>query len=298
MDSIVQEVDVRTGLVVSEWHSLGHIPIADSYATPATSAYFDAFHLNSIQLLPHDRMLVSARDTSAVYDIDRRTGRIRWTLGGKASTFRLGAGARFHFQHDAQMRSQNRISLFDDGAGPPSFEKSSRGLILALNPRRRTATVVHQYRRPGPDTLADSEGDVQALPGGDEFVGFGSTPYFSEFSASGRLLFDGALPVDDGSYRVFSFPWQATPRMPPVAVAHRISGSRVAIAVSWNGATTAAAWQVLAGAATGPLRPVSAVADRSFETQITVAGAAVRFELRALGSRGQVLGHSAVVGAS
>lgn len=72
----------------------------------------------------------------------------------------------------------------------------------------------------------------------------------------------------------------------------------MAIAVSWNGATTAAAWQVLAGAATGPLRPVSAVADRSFETQITVAGAAVRFELRALGSRGQVLGHSAVVGAS
>ena len=52
LDSIVQEVDIRTGLVVWEWHALGHIPLADSYATPATSAYFDAYHMNSIEPLP------------------------------------------------------------------------------------------------------------------------------------------------------------------------------------------------------------------------------------------------------
>jgi len=37
LDSIVQEVDVRTGLVVWEWHSYGHIPLAQSYATPASA---------------------------------------------------------------------------------------------------------------------------------------------------------------------------------------------------------------------------------------------------------------------
>ena len=53
IDAIVQEVDVRTGLVTWEWHALGHIPLRDSYATPANSAFYDAFHINSIQPLAH-----------------------------------------------------------------------------------------------------------------------------------------------------------------------------------------------------------------------------------------------------
>ena len=80
---MVQEVDVRTGLVVWEWHAYGHIPLADSYATPANSASYDAYHLNSIDFRPPNRVLVSARDTSAIYLVDRATGRIRWTLGGR-----------------------------------------------------------------------------------------------------------------------------------------------------------------------------------------------------------------------
>ncbi len=207
LDSMIQEVDVRTGLVMWEWHSLGHIPLADSYATPSNNVSDDAFHLNSIQQLAHDRLLVSARDTSAVYEINRRTGAIVWTLGGKASSFRLGRGARFYFQHDAQMLGHDRISLFDDGAGPPIRERSSRGLILALDQRRHIATVARQFKRPGP-TSAESEGNLQSLPRGNVFVGFGATPFFSEFSATGRLMFDGALPVDDGSYRAYRYPWQ------------------------------------------------------------------------------------------
>ena len=295
LDSIVQEVDIRTGLVVWEWHSFGHIPLADSYVTPSASATFDAYHLNSIQVLRGGRLLVSARDTSAVYEIDRASDRIVWTLGGKASSFRLGRGARFFFQHDALMLPHARLSLFDDGAGPPSFERASRGLVLALDRRRHKATVVAQYHRPGRPTLAESEGNVQTLAGGNEFVGFGATPYFSEFSAAGRLLFDAALPADDGSYREFRFPWQATPAAPPVAVARRTSASRVVISVSWNGATAVARWQLLAGASTRSLRPVLSVAARGFETRLTVTSRAGSFALRALGAHGRVLGQSAPV---
>ncbi len=32
-DSVVQEIDVKTGLVMWEWHALGHIPLHDSYNT-------------------------------------------------------------------------------------------------------------------------------------------------------------------------------------------------------------------------------------------------------------------------
>ena len=140
LDSLIQEVDIRTGLVVWEWHGLGHIPLGDSYATTATSSTDDVYHLNSIEMLSGGRLLVSARDTSAVYEIDQATGRIAWTLGGKASSFRLGPGARFYFQHDAQMLPGNRVSLFDDESGPPNEARSSRGLILALDLRDHTAT--------------------------------------------------------------------------------------------------------------------------------------------------------------
>ena len=239
-------------------------------------------------------MLLSARDTSAVYELDQRTGRILWTLGGKASTFRLAHGARFYFQHDATLLVRDRVSLFDDGAGPPAFEPESRGLILALNTRRHVARVVHQFVRPGHQTSAESEGSVQQLAGGNAFVGFGATPFFSEFSASGRLRFDAALPTDDGSYREYLFPWRATPRTRPVAVARRASGNAIAIDVSWNGSTTVTRWRVLARRS-GALVPVTTVADRGFDTRITVHGSAGSFVVRALGKRGRVLGQSAPV---
>ncbi len=298
LDALVQEVDIRTGLVVWEWHAFGHIPLADSYATPALSADYDAFHFNSIQELPANRVLVSARDTSAIYEIDRTSGRILWKLGGKASTFKLGRGARFYFQHDAQLLSGGRVSLFDDEAGPPFEAPQSRGLILSLDVRHRTARVARQYHRPGGHTLAQSEGSVQTLPGGNVFVGFGSTEFFSEFSAGGKLLFDAHLPTDDGSYREYTFPWSATPRTRPDVVVHRSSPTRVSVYVSWNGATTVARWQVLAGAGASSLAPVSTVTKRNFETRIDISSTAGVFRLRALGPGGRVLASSAVVSPS
>ncbi len=289
LDSIVQEVDVRTGLVVWEWHSLGHIPLAESYATAQTSAYFDAYHLNSIQQLPGGRVLVSARDTSAVYEIDKASGRIAWTLGGKASSFRLGRGARFFFQHDAQLLPGARVSLFDNEAGPPFEAASSRGLILALDLRHRRATLLRQYRRPE-DTLAQSEGSLQTLPNGSLFEGFGAEPFFSAFAPGGRLQFDGSLPADDGSYRAFAFRWQASPRTRPVTVAQTVSPGHVAIYVSWNGATDVVRWQVLAAG-----RPIKSAPDRSFETRIGVTSGASTFAVRAIGSNGKTLATSKAV---
>ena len=101
------------------------------------------------------------------------------------------------------------------------------------------------------------------LPGGDAFAGFGATPYFSEFTNAGKLVFDASLPADDGSYRVYSFPWSTTPTTKPAVAAQRVDPSTVAVYASWNGATTVARWQVLAGADAGSLQPVAAgAADR------------------------------------
>ena len=279
LDAIVQEVDVATGLVVWEWHALGHIPLSQSYATPANSAFYDAFHINSIQALRGGRVLVSARDTSAVYEIARAGGRILWTLGGKASDFRLGRGARFWFQHDARLLPGGRVSLFDDEAGPPQKAPSSRALVLRLDRRRMRATVERSLRR-AQDTSAQSEGSVQAMPGGGFFAGFGAQPWFSQWDARGRLVFDAKLPDDDGSYRVYRFPWRASPRTRPTAAVQ--DG---AVHVSWNGATEVARWQVRAGG-----RTIAAAPRSGFETRIPVPAGATALTVRALDARGRVLG--------
>jgi len=232
-----------------------------------------------------------------VYNVDRVGGRILWTLGGSASNFRMGRGAEFHFQHDAHMRRDGRITLFDDGAGPPMLEPHSRGIVLALNARRHKATLVRQFAR-STDTSAQSEGSVQTLPGGNVFVGFGSTPFFSEFSSRGRLLFDASLPQDDGSYRAYRAKWRATPRTRPAIAVHRAGGSGVSVYASWNGATRVARWRILAGQSASSLKPVATVRKRSFETRADLAGTATTFAVRALDSDGRVLGTSAAVPAN
>ncbi|NED60298.1 hypothetical protein G3I15_05085, partial [Streptomyces sp. SID10244] len=70
---------------------------------------YDPFHINSIALDPDGDLVISMRDTSTVYDVDIRTGAIKWRLGGKHSTFTLGRGVQFAFQHDAEFASPNTI---------------------------------------------------------------------------------------------------------------------------------------------------------------------------------------------
>ena len=283
-DSVAQEIDIRTGLVMWEWHGYGHIPLRDSDVTLKTSPVYDAYHFNSLNPLPGGRILISARDTSAIYSVRQVGGQVQWTLGGRASSFRMGRGAMFHFQHDARPLPGDRISLFDDQAGPPDYARASRGLVLALDLRRHVATVARQYLRGGP-SLARSEGSMQTLTGGGALVGFGATPWISQFSATGRLVFDASLPADDGSYRALRYDWHATPRTRPTVVPSA-TGGQVALYVSWNGATEVARWQVRSAGHT-----LATVPDRAFETRIAVPSRQ-SYTVRALDATGHVLAES------
>ena len=95
-DAIVQEVDIKTGLVMFEWHAYGHVALDDSYwprpASPATP--WDYFHVNSISLDPwgDGNFLISARNTWAGYEIDHDTGQVLWRLGGRYSSFKMDPG--------------------------------------------------------------------------------------------------------------------------------------------------------------------------------------------------------------
>jgi Arylsulfotransferase (ASST) len=116
----VQEVDLRSRRVLFDWASAGHVALDESYAKRPKnpSALYDYFHVNSIEIDTDGNLLVSARNTHAVYKISRRTGRIMWRLGGKRSDYSLGPGVRFAWQHDARRQRDRTISVFDKGRRP------------------------------------------------------------------------------------------------------------------------------------------------------------------------------------
>ncbi len=117
IDSIAQEINIATNRVVWEWNALAHVPVSASYAPYIPGLPYDYFHMNSIQELPDGRLLISARNTSAVYSIDMKTGKIAWELSGRHPSFRMGRGTRFFWQHDAQLNGGGLLTVFDDGAG-------------------------------------------------------------------------------------------------------------------------------------------------------------------------------------
>jgi hypothetical protein len=291
LDCIVQEVDIATGKVLWEWHAFGHVHLAESYAGKPTAKPYDFFHVNSVQQLPNGNLLVSARHTSGVYEINKHTGKIVWVLGGKHSSFKVGKGANFAWQHDAQMLPDGTITVFDNGAGLYKSESQSRALRIRLSGQR--ATLVRGYAHK-PSLLSENEGNVQVLPDGNLFVGFGSSPYFSEFRSGGRQLFSIRMKAPLQSYRAYRFGWWGQPTSPP-SISVSPSTGRTRVYASWNGATAVASWQVLAGPNPGALTPVASGQRSSFETVLSTPNPGPYYAVRALASDGRTLGTSPAV---
>jgi hypothetical protein len=293
LEGVVQEVDVPTKLVMWEWHSLGRVDLTESYSkAPAlvTNPY-DYFHINSVTTDKHGNLLVSARNTWAIYDINHHTGQIMWRLGGKRSSFALGPGVAFADQHNAEWQPDGTLTLFDDEGGPP-VKPPSRGEVVKLDRAKGTATLVKEYVRTPPLTT-NSQGNLQALPGGGWMIGWGGLPNFTEFDSTGAVIFDAQFPRGEFSYRVYRLPWSGQPLTRP-AIAARTAGSTNTVYATWNGATTVASWQLLTGASASHVTAVSTTPRSGFETTIP-APAAPFYQVKALSTAGRVLGSSKVI---
>jgi hypothetical protein len=294
-DSVVQEIDVKTGLVMWEWHALGHIPLRDSYAPMHhTSVNWDYVHVNSIDPGPDGNLLLSARNTWTIYDVDIHTGAFIWRIGGKYSTFERGPGTVFRWQHDARWQSGGLISVFDNGSSPPE-EKQSRGLLLDPNTTTHTVTLVKQFTNPNATLLASSQGDLLSLPGGNWLMGYGGLPNFTEYNSSGQVLFDATLGTGVQDFRTFLAPWSAQPKTAPAIAAQTAGTDQLTVEASWNGATTVASWRVLAGPSTTSLAPVTTAAKNGFETTISVHTSQPYIAVAALSSSGSTLATSPAI---
>ncbi len=296
-DGVVQEIDVKTGLVMWEWHALGHVPLTDSTLKPPNSTYpWDYIHVNSIDPGNFKNVLLSSRNMCALYDVDIKTGGFNWQLGGKHSTFKLGPGAKTYFQHDAEWQPGGLISVFDNGASPPK-EKQSRGVLLKPNFANKTVTLSKAYTNPTHKLLAVAQGNMLGLPGGNWLMGYGNDPNFTEYSSSGEVLLDGTLGKGVQNFRTYLSLWSGHPTTPPAIAATR-GASSVTLNTSWNGATDVASWEFLAGESPSVLVPIATVPKAGFETAtalttpVYVKAAALYVESRALDANGNVLGSS------
>jgi hypothetical protein len=293
-DSVIEEIDVKTGLVMWQWHALGHIPLRDSLNHVSGGEYpWDYVHINSVSPGSSGDVLLSARNTWTLYDVDLHSGGFRWLLGdGPHSSFKLGSGVRFYWQHDAELQPDGSISLFDNGSDPPK-EKQSSGLLLRPDFSNHTVALLKRFANPSKTLLASSQGNTLSLPGGDWLLGYGGLPNFTEFDAAGHVLLDGTLGKNVQNFRTYLSPWSAQPSTPPALAVQAASGGAT-VEASYNGATGVATWQVLAGPADA-LAPVATAPRQGFQTTLHVTTAGPDVAVRALGANGQVLGTSGAV---
>ena len=294
LDGIAQEIDIETGEVIFEWHSLDHVGLDEcSYEPPPDLVNaFDYFHINSIAEDGDDHLLVSARRTSAVYRIDRRSGEVIWRLGGEKSDFAMGEGARFAFQHDARRQADGTVTLFDNKGA--EMDEPSRGIRLKLDEGAMKATLVQEYTHPE-EPFATYQGNVQVLPNGNVFVGWGSAPYLTEYGGDGGLLFDAGFPEEVESYRAFRSPWEGLPKDRPAVAAGPGSEDRVKLYASWNGATEVDTWEVLAGPDPEGLESLGSAPRKGFETAIAFTTDEPYVAVRAKDRSGRALGTSEAV---
>ena len=287
LDNVIQEVDVATGRLLFEWHSVGDVALRESHDRRVPGEMFDYFHLNSVEVGPDGDLLISARNTCALYQIDRTTAAINWRLGGKRSDFRLGEGVRFCRQHDARWAGDGVLTLFDNRIAAPSQPGQSRAVKLEVDEDRHTVRLLRGYKHPARPGVPN-KGGARMQANGNLLVGWGAVPAITEFTRRGRIVFDARFSgAHDGSYRAIRADWTGRPATRPAVTAQRRT-----VWASWNGATEVARWEVLGGDAPDALSAVASGRRLGFETELTVPARQRYVAVRALDAAGAVLGTS------
>ena len=296
---VAQEVDVASGEVLFQWRSNDHVPLSASHEPiPASpTAFWDYFHINCIAVDPSDdNLIISGRHTWSFYKVQRHTGRVLWTCGGRDTDFKMGHDTHFAFQHHVIPHEGGLFTIFDNEGGPPNQARQSRGLVLEVDERRRRVRFVRQYRH-RPPVLAQAEGSVQPL--GDYpcnmFVGWGDSTWFTEYDRDGGVVLDARLAAPGVySYRAFQDSWRGVPIDPPqLAIVRDHDGAR--LFASWNGSTEHRGWRVLAGSRAAALFAVGEAESKGFETEIRLDQAPSQVAVEALSDAGgAALARSAV----
>lgn len=316
-DYSIQEVDLATNKLIFFWDALDHIPLSSSLmpiiSATQSSNVWDPYHLNSIGLIPDnpDDLLISGRNTWTIYRLNKTTGAFVWQLKGNGEgDFSIpNPAATFAWQHDARYVSDHTISLFDDECCAditvvPPGTTPSHGLLLDLDFVHMTVSLNTSYYH-DPNVYSSSQGNNQLLSNGNRLIGFGSRGSYTENAASGNteqtpalnILYSAQMPGSNMSYRSYRQDWISSPYYPP-SIAVNKNHSQATVYASWNGATEVSNWQVYVGHYSDSLTLVANAVKNGFETTINVSNVSsggAFFQVKALNSRGQIIGVSKII---
>jgi hypothetical protein len=223
-DCVVVEFSPKTGNVVWTWVASDHFdPVQDSVSAGMANQLgviaVDAFHCNSIDVDPNNgNLLVSTRNMSSVFYIDRSTGAVVWKMGGssysKDGAIYVPVSDPFIQQHDARLQGwsetsgKGQISVFDDQS---SGTEPARALLLdvttGVGGTTPGATVAWQYKAQG---NSSDRGSFRISPDGSRVIGWGHNVaaglVFTEVDDQGHDLMDFYFPNYGISYRAIKVP--------------------------------------------------------------------------------------------
>ncbi|KAM0721094.1 hypothetical protein Q7P37_003380 [Cladosporium fusiforme] len=266
-NSMLFEIEPPKGRLVSYWSAIEHILLSDSrlplpsYMGDGTvEAPYDFFHINSIQPLGADRLLINSRHTWCSYVIDRASGDVLQTIDGHELGFSWAHHAR---AHNLTEDGNFTMTLFDNhNMREDKGGDYTQGLLFDVSQTEKSAKVRQRFKT---SVYADSQGSLQALENGHFFLGGGRVPVLIEYNSNGNSVWEALFEAEERgfTYRTFRCNWSATPKdwNPSLAVE---DGSAY---VSWNGATDVEGWNVYVN---GILR--GTVKKEGFETMVKLKG--------------------------
>jgi hypothetical protein len=307
LDNVVQEIDIKTGAVLFEWHALGNVSIKASETTPPEDgSRWDYLHINAAKA-DGKGILISGRRTSTIYRVNRKTSKRMWNLRGDgmkpwSNSFDVADDAMFGYQHDMERLPNGNISMFDNGADRPNnnlpvISEESNVLILKLSGKgdNRKATKVARYTHEPDPIIALSQGSARLMENGNWFAGWGQVSQMTEFAPDGEVVWDATYfdePVN--SYRSFKAPWVGKPKDRP-AIASEPDGAGAKVYASWNGATKVRSWKVFTGATEGSLTQVGSSPWKNLETMISIPTVDTKVRVVAYDAKGRKIGQSGLI---
>jgi VCBS repeat-containing protein len=209
-DAVIEELSPDNEPLWS-WSTQGHIGLAETgrwWPAALTRSPRDIVHMNAVEPVGNDAILISLRHTDAVYKIDKATGDVVWKLGGtwtpKSLTVANDPEGAYPLggQHDVRLQADGTITIHDNNTNLPGAPRAVR---YEINEATKTATLVEEVTDPeAPSSFCC--GSARRSADGSWLMSWGGRSLVTEFNAASertfRLGFGGVV----FSYRAAAAP--------------------------------------------------------------------------------------------